>query len=75
MTTTMVNSFIGRPFFFADEETGIGWESKIDMVFMNENHAGYTIELSCGTRVEISKLDITRDNYKAFRTNLKEQHV
>lgn len=68
----MTNRFIGRPFFYADEETGVGWESKIDQIFMNERDAGYIIELSCGTRVQISGLDVAKNNYKAFTTNLKE---
>lgn len=68
----MMNSLVGRPFFYNDEEVGIGWESKIDQVWMKENHAGYILELSCGTRVEIDGSDVARNNYKVFTTNLKD---
>jgi len=67
-----MNSVIGKPFFYADEETGIGWESKIDNIWVKQDHFGYILELSCGTRVEISGLEISRNNYKAFTTNLKD---
>jgi hypothetical protein len=70
----MVNTLIGRPFFYADEETGIGWESKIDNIWIKENHFGYILELSCGTRVDIDGIELMKDNYRAFTTNLKEDN-
>lgn len=66
-----LDRFIGQKFFYADYETGIGWESRIDEVFMNYDTSGITIELSCGTRVKVSYKDYMF-NKKAFYTNLKE---
>lgn len=68
-----VEYFIGQPFFYADYESGTGWESKIDHIFRSAQHNAYILELSCGTRVTI-EYNYKSDN-KAFRTNLKETNV
>ena len=67
-----VQRFVGRPFFYNDEEVGIGWESKIDAIYMKEDRFGYILELSCGTRVEIDGSEFIKGNYKALFTNMKE---
>lgn len=64
-------NYIGRDFFYADEETGIGWTSKIDGVFRKESVTGYCLELSCGTRVDISYRDLVNSKNEPFVTNLK----
>lgn len=70
--SALMNSMIGRTFFYNDEEVGIGWESKIDNIWHNEMDFGYTLELSCGTRVNISGSDVMKYGHKALFTNMKE---
>lgn len=66
-----VNSFIGRPFFYADKETGIGWESKVDVITRDSNSDSYTIELSCGTIVNMGRLELLNFRHVSKLTNLK----
>ena len=67
-----VESLLGKPFFYADEETGVGWESKIDEVQRNWLDAGYTLELSCGTIVKIDHRFLYSQRNNRFFTNLKD---
>lgn len=67
-----LNSIIGNKFFYADEETGIGWESQIDEIRRNWDDFGIVLCLSCGTEVKISGIDIMFKNSKALYTNLKD---
>lgn len=67
-----IDSLIGQPFFYVDEEAGIGWESIIDEVSKSHDSGSVYLYLSCGTKVKISGKDYYTSNYKAFRTNLKE---
>lgn len=69
-----LNSFIGCFFFYADEETGIGWESRIDEISRSWDTDSVFLDLSCGTRVKVSGRDYLIQNYRAFRTNLKENN-
>lgn len=69
---TGVDRFIGRKFFYADEETGVGWESKIDDITRDFDYDAITLHLSCGTEVKINCFDILKNNERAFFTNLKE---
>lgn len=65
-------SLVGRTFFYADKETGVGWESKIDIVQRNFLDAGYTLELSCGTIVKIDHPFLYSQRHNGFFTNLKD---
>lgn len=64
-------SMIGRNFFYADKESGIGWNSLIEEIFANEHNGGYTLCLACGTRVQITPKDIAQKREKAFLTNME----
>ena len=66
-----INSFIGRPFFYADEETGVGWESRIDEIRRDIYSDEYTIELSCGTLVKMGRLELLKYKHNHELTNLK----
>jgi hypothetical protein len=68
----ITQSFIGKPFFYYDEETGLGWESTIDQIISHEAHAGLTIALSCGTTLDINHHDLYTKGNKCLRTNLPE---
>lgn len=70
----MIDKLIGHNFFFADHETGIGWESHILDIYRQPHEDGYLFELSCGTRVNISHSDYMKNGYKVFFTNLKEDN-
>lgn len=69
-----IDSMIGQRFFYADEETGIGWESRIDEVTRSWDTDAVRLYLSCGTIVNISGVEVIRGNYRAFVTNLKEEN-
>lgn len=72
MNSIPVTFFIGKSFFYNDEEAGIGWSSKIDDIYRDYQHAGFKIELSCGTIVDVSFMDFYRNKEKMFVTNMKE---
>lgn len=67
-----LDSLLGRRFFYADKETGVGWESKIDEVQRNFMSNSYTLELSCGTIVKIDHSFLYKQRNNPYFTNLKE---
>lgn len=66
---TTIESYIGRPFFYADSETGIGWESTVDGLMADELSDSYKIELSCGTVVKMSRRDLLKFRESPTLTN------
>jgi hypothetical protein len=70
-----IDSFIGRPFFYADKETGTGWKSKVDSIHRDVIHDSYTLELSCGTLVKMDRLELLKFRYEPTLTNVKESNV
>ena len=69
-----IDRLIGQPFFYADYEVGIGWESIIEEMVRCWESDEMRLYLSCGTIVNISHKDIMLNKYRAFRTNLKEEN-
>lgn len=72
LKTSTVDSFIGRNFFYGDKETGIGWESKIDSLYPQMETDSYAIELSCGTIVKMSRLELLAFRNSHTVSNYKE---
>jgi len=72
LKATTVNSFIGKSFFYADNQTGIGWTSKIDSISSNPLSDSYTLELSCGTLVKMNRLDLYKCKELSELTNLEK---
>lgn len=72
LKASTIDSLLGKKFFYADIESGVGWESTVDEMFANADQDGYTLELSCGTRVVMSRLDLVRQSAMQGLTNLKE---
>lgn len=71
LKTETINSFIGRPFFYVDKEVGIGWESRIDSMQVNQFSDSYTLELSCGTLIKLDRLKLLEFRNSAKLTNME----
>lgn len=71
MLNISITNLIGSRFFYNDEDVGIGWYSTIDNVYRDWGSDSTNLELSCGTFVKISNMDLYR-NKKVLVTNLKD---
>lgn len=72
LKSSTIDRLIGMPFFYADEETGIGWTSKIDSIERNYLSDSYTVELSCGTLVEMDRIELANAKNLSELTNLRK---